>query len=106
MLTIALNNTLSPSVISNSSSSTTFPNGTTIYTNGTTVYVDGTKVTSNGTIVAANGTTIVNGTTEIWNGTQSWLPFKIRIDGAYGASGAVLMLSGGFVGVLGGKHRW
>ncbi|GHJ88375.1 hypothetical protein NliqN6_4777 [Naganishia liquefaciens] len=106
VLTIALNNTLSPSAIANSSSSTTFPNGTTIYTNGTTVYADGTKVTSNGTVVAANGTTIVNGTAEIWNGTQTWLPFKIRIDGAYGAGGAVLMLSGGFVGVLGGKHRW
>lgn len=61
---------------------------------------------SNGTIVSSNGTTVVNGTAEVWNGTQTWLPFKIRVDGAYGAGGAVLMLSGGFVGVLGGKHRW
>jgi hypothetical protein len=61
---------------------------------------------SNGTIISANGTTIVNGTAEVWNGTQTYLPFKIRLDGAYGAGGAVLILSGGFVGVLGGKHRW
>lgn len=61
---------------------------------------------SNGTIISSNGTTIVNGTAEVWNGTQPYLPFKIRLDGAYGAGGAVLLLSGGFVGVLGGKHRW
>lgn len=69
------------------------------------MYADGTKVISNGTIISANGTVVVNGT-ETWNGTQPWLPFEIKVDGAYGVGGAVLLLSGGFVGVLGGKHRW
>ncbi|KAJ9106093.1 hypothetical protein QFC21_001233 [Naganishia friedmannii] len=94
VLTIALNTTLPTAA--NSSSSTTYANGTTIYSNGTTVYSDGTTITSNGTVISSNGTTIINGTAaDVWNGTQAWLPFKVRIDGAYGAGGAVLLLSGG-----------
>ena len=51
----------------------------------------------------ANGT--MNGTAE-WQEGDDWLPFDIVIDPAYGVLGALLILSGIPLAVLGVKNRW
>ncbi|OCF43573.1 hypothetical protein I317_02591 [Kwoniella heveanensis CBS 569] len=58
----------------------------------------------NGTLT--NGTIPFDGENKPWEEGDSWLPFKIRIDPAYGVLGALLIVSGIPVAVLGGKNRW
>ncbi|WVQ72782.1 hypothetical protein IAR50_002342 [Cryptococcus sp. DSM 104548] len=45
-----------------------------------------------------------NGT--IWHEGDSWIPFHIVIDPAYGIAGAFLIITGIPVATLGGKNRW
>ncbi|OXM79407.1 hypothetical protein C364_02904 [Cryptococcus neoformans Bt63] len=52
-----------------------------------------------------NGTAPGNDT-QTWSQGDGWIPFHIVIDPAYGIAGAVLILSGIPVAVLGGKNRW
>lgn len=63
--------------------------------------------TLNGTDIYGNGT---NGTavneTQPWNDTLGYLPFKVKLDPAYGVAGALMILSGIPVATLGGKNRW
>jgi hypothetical protein len=124
VLTLALgstsnNNTVSTDTNTNVttiiSSNSTYPIGTTIYPNSTvlfpnttTLYPNGTYASLNGTQYAANGTITYDpsSTNEAWNGTQAWLPFKIKIDAAYGVAGGFLILTGIPLTVLGGKNRW
>jgi hypothetical protein len=60
--------------------------------------------------MAGNGTAVDNSTltntTEPWKEGDDWIPFNIRLDPAYGVLGALLILSGIPVAVLGGKNRW
>jgi hypothetical protein len=49
--------------------------------------------------------TLANGTME-WQEGDDWIPFNIIIDPAYGVLGALLILSGIPLAVLGGKNRW
>ncbi|ORX40061.1 hypothetical protein BD324DRAFT_254203 [Kockovaella imperatae] len=56
----------------------------------------------NGTM--ANGTTSGNST--VWHEGDDWIPFHIVIDPAYGILGALLIISGVPVAILGGKNRW
>ncbi|WVQ96667.1 hypothetical protein IAU59_003773 [Kwoniella sp. CBS 9459] len=58
----------------------------------------------NGTLT--NGTIPFNGENKPWEEGDSWVPFKIKIDPAYGVLGALLIISGIPVAVLGGKNRW
>lgn len=62
---------------------------------------------SNGTIT---NTTIENGSlanaTEPWKEGDDYIPFGIKIDPAYGILGALLIISGIPVAMLGGKMRW
>ncbi|KIR68578.1 hypothetical protein I312_100331 [Cryptococcus bacillisporus CA1280] len=44
--------------------------------------------------------------TQTWSQGDDWIPFNIVIDPAYGIAGAVLILSGIPVAVLGSKNRW
>jgi len=82
-----------------------YSNSTILFPNTTVLFPNGTYLLPNGTELAANGT-ILNAKTEIWNGTQEYLPFKIRIDAAYGVAGGFLVLTGIPLAVLGGKNRW
>jgi hypothetical protein len=44
---------------------------------------------------------------EPYNGTLALgLPFAVKLDPAYGVAGGVLIVSGAFVGLFGGKNRW
>ena len=63
---------------------------------------------SNGTVIAANGTILSNGTANstIWHEGDDWIPFHIKIDPAYAVLGALFILSGIPVAILGGKNRW
>ncbi|WWD18486.1 hypothetical protein CI109_102938 [Kwoniella shandongensis] len=58
---------------------------------------------TNGTAINTNGT--INDT-GVWEEGDAWIPFHIVIDPAYGILGALLILSGIPVAVLGGKNRW
>lgn len=49
--------------------------------------------------------TLTNGTMA-WQEGDDWVPFNIVIDPAYGVLGALLILSGIPLAVLGGKNRW
>ncbi|WRT67799.1 uncharacterized protein IL334_004773 [Kwoniella shivajii] len=53
-----------------------------------------------------NGTTPFNGTDKPWEEGDGFLPFKIKIDPAFGVLGGLLIISGIPVAVLGGKNRW
>ncbi|WWC70742.1 uncharacterized protein I206_104693 [Kwoniella pini CBS 10737] len=53
-----------------------------------------------------NGTIPFDGTNKVWEEGDNFLPFKIKIDPAYGVIGALLIISGIPVAVLGGKNRW
>jgi hypothetical protein len=45
-------------------------------------------------------------TTEPWKEGDDYIPFGIKIDPAFGILGALLILSGIPVVMLGGKMRW
>ncbi|WVR06361.1 hypothetical protein IAU60_003392 [Kwoniella sp. DSM 27419] len=53
-----------------------------------------------------NGTVPFNGTDKPWEEGDQWLPFRVKIDPAYGVLGAFLIITGIPVAVLGGKNRW
>ena len=59
---------------------------------------------------STSNTTVENGTlanaTEPWKEGDNYIPFGIRIDPAYGILGALLIISGIPVAMLGGKMRW
>ena len=60
---------------------------------------------------AASGSLYPNGTYVFANGTTSAtvplaVPYAIKLDGAYGVAGAVLILTGIPINALGGKNRW
>lgn len=76
------------------------------FSNGTILFNNGTRLFPNGTEVAANGTVLVAGLQPYDGNLTLGLPFHVALDPAYGIGGAVLVVSGGFVGVLGGKNRW
>ena len=72
-----------------------------------TILSNGTEILSNGTVLATNGSIIGNGTTKTtWHEGDAWIPFQIVIDPAYGIPGALLIISGLPVAMLGGKNRW
>lgn len=85
-----------------------FLNSTVLFPNTTLLYPNGTYASLNGTQYALNGTVTYDPSAveEVWNGTQEWLPFKIKIDAAYGVAGGFLILTGIPLAVLGGKNRW
>ena len=96
------------------SSNSTYPVGTLVYPNSTVVFPNTTSLYPNGTYSWPNGTQYSsNGTVtydplarEVWNGTQTWLPFEIKIDAAYGVAGGFLILTALPLTALGGKNRW
>ncbi|WWC88694.1 uncharacterized protein L201_003607 [Kwoniella dendrophila CBS 6074] len=53
-----------------------------------------------------NGTIPFNGENKPWEEGDGFLPFHVKIDPAYGVLGALLIISGIPVAVLGGKNRW
>ncbi|WWC62543.1 uncharacterized protein I303_105139 [Kwoniella dejecticola CBS 10117] len=53
-----------------------------------------------------NGTIPFDGENKVWEEGDNFLPFKIKIDPAFGVLGALLIVSGIPVAVLGGKNRW
>ena len=67
-----------------------------------TTFSDGT--TSNSTVENGNGT--MANATEPWKEGDKYIPFAIKIDPAYGILGALLIISGIPVAMLGGKMRW
>jgi hypothetical protein len=67
-----------------------------------------TLVTPSNLTVASNSTlnsTAANVTVP-WNETDQNLPFSVDIDPAFGVLGAILIITGLPVAVLGGKNRW
>jgi hypothetical protein len=85
---------------SRSASPTTFV--LTLTVNSTT-FSDGS--TSN-TTVEGNGNGTMANATEPWKTGDDTIPFMIKIDPAFGVLGALLILSGIPVAMLGGKMRW
>lgn len=71
-----------------------------VLANGTTLYPNATLGFPNGTTLYPNGTLASNET------ASSILPYDIKLDGAYGVLGGVLIVTGAPVCVLGGKNRW
>jgi hypothetical protein len=67
-----------------------------------TTFSDGS--TSNSTVDGGNGT--LTNATEPWKEGDDYIPFGIKIDPAFGILGALLILSGIPVAMLGGKMRW
>jgi hypothetical protein len=69
-----------------------------------TTFSDGS--TTNATVEGGNGT-LANATeTAPWKEGDDYIPFGIKIDPAFGVLGALLILSGIPVAMLGGKMRW
>lgn len=69
-----------------------------------TTFSDGSR--TNATVDGGNGT-LANATEkEPWKEGDDYIPFGIKIDPAFGVLGALLILSGIPVAMLGGKMRW
>jgi hypothetical protein len=70
-----------------------------------TTFSDGSV--SNSTVDGNGNGTLANATEpEPWKEGDGWIPFHIKIDPAFGVLGALLILSGIPVAMLGGKMRW
>jgi hypothetical protein len=61
--------------------------------------------TTNSTVEGNGNGTLANAT-EPWKEGDDYIPFGIKIDPAFGILGALLILSGIPVAMLGGKMRW
>lgn len=102
MITTTLTSLITPAP-SGSSQRSAFPTTLvlTLTVNSTTLS-DG--LTTNRTVDGGNGT--LANATEPWKEGDDYIPFGIKIDPAFGVLGALLILSGIPVAMLGGKMRW